>query len=147
MGGQRAETRMNGINIEKKCNKCKIFKLLIDFRRAADGSYGTRNICLNCDKLYYEENIERIRKSARRCELRDDFNLTVEEYERLIKNGCEVCGSFDRLHVDHDHITNTVRGILCQNCNIALGLLKDDVSRILKLAHYLEEKSLQVAKK
>ena len=42
-----------------------------------------------------------------------------------------------RLAVDHCHETGDVRGLLCAACNTALGLLKDDPDRIVKLLDYL----------
>lgn len=40
-------------------------------------------------------------------------------------------------HTDHDHKTKKVRGILCHACNSGLGLVKEDVTRLLALAQYL----------
>lgn len=53
---------------------------------------------------------------------------------------CENCGTVGKRGVvfDHDHATNEFRGWLCDNCNRALGLLNDDMERILGLALYLE---------
>jgi hypothetical protein len=41
------------------------------------------------------------------------------------------------LHVDHDHGTGRYRGVLCRDCNLALGLLKDSPARMEKLARYV----------
>lgn len=41
--------------------------------------------------------------------------------------------------VDHDHTTGKVRGMLCRNCNVALGLLKDDKQRVRALLVYVEK--------
>lgn len=53
---------------------------------------------------------------------------------------CENCGTVGKRGVvfDHDHTTGKFRGWLCDNCNRALGLLNDDMERILGLALYLE---------
>jgi hypothetical protein len=40
-------------------------------------------------------------------------------------------------HVDHDHVTGEVRGVLCPNCNKALGMLKDDPMRVSALLTYI----------
>ena len=50
---------------------------------------------------------------------------------------CEICGSCQRLSIDHDHNTGQVRGLLCSKCNTALGMVNDDVPRMLSLAEYI----------
>ncbi|KKM75774.1 hypothetical protein LCGC14_1386860 [marine sediment metagenome] len=65
------------------------------------------------------------------------------------QNGlCAICGKPEthrnyygpvRLSVDHDHKTGKVRSLLCNNCNVALGLIKEDVGIAMKLLHYLVE--------
>ena len=64
------------------------------------------------------------------------YGLTEEEYNKMPKY-CEVCGSTERLCIDHDHNTGKVRGILCGRCNIALGMLKDNPIYIDNLKKYL----------
>jgi hypothetical protein len=51
--------------------------------------------------------------------------------------GCAVCGKPDPEHVDHDHRTNEVRGMLCFNCNQALGNVRDSVGVLGRLQDYL----------
>lgn len=54
---------------------------------------------------------------------------------------CAVCVqplSISKSHVDHDHGTGGVRGILCFNCNGGLGQFKDDPERLRRAAQYLE---------
>lgn len=53
---------------------------------------------------------------------------------------CEVCGSTVKLCVDHDHETGRVRGILCSNCNVALGLLRDDPDTLRALTKYIDDR-------
>jgi 5-methylcytosine-specific restriction endonuclease McrA len=73
------------------------------------------------------------------------YGITVEEYERMLENQkhcCAGCGTHQlelkqRLHVDHDHETGVVRGLLCGNCNRALGLVKDNPKTLQSLINYL----------
>jgi NMD protein affecting ribosome stability and mRNA decay len=129
----------------KRCTECKELKILNDYYTRAGGQFGKNSICKYCcndlAKARHKKRFEEDSNYYKDIALRQNYNLTREQYEELIKNGCHACGSYDKLHVDHNHVTKTIRGILCHDCNIALGLLKDDVDRILKLAHYLESKT------
>lgn len=66
------------------------------------------------------------------------YGLGFEELAAMDAGKCESCDSVDDLHVDHCHDTYQVRGLLCGNCNKALGLLKDDPRILVRLAAYLE---------
>jgi hypothetical protein len=52
---------------------------------------------------------------------------------------CACCKTRPATQVDHDHKTGKVRGIVCLNCNAAMGALKDDVRLVWEAIHYLEE--------
>lgn len=90
--------------------------------------------------------------------LKTKFNLSLASYQALLtaQNGvCAIChqperyGSVKRgvnqLSVDHDHKTGEVRGLLCQSCNRALGLMADDPDRLMAAATYL--KAVKMAEK
>jgi recombination endonuclease VII len=71
-----------------------------------------------------------------------NYGLSRNEHRRLLdeQNGvCAVCKLPSRraLCVDHCHATRQVRGLLCDKCNTALGLLGDDVRRMLAAVVYL----------
>ena len=81
------------------------------------------------------------------------YGITEAEYEAMKKeqnNKCKICdsegfaigknGHTEKLAVDHDHVTGKIRGLLCHNCNRALGLLQDNVDVILKAAEYLKQR-------
>lgn len=68
------------------------------------------------------------------------YGLTVEGIVELAAvQQCENPGCTEtvRLHIDHDHETGIVRGVLCNGCNTALGMLKEDGARIAGLSEYL----------
>jgi hypothetical protein len=82
------------------------------------------------------------------------YGLTHTSYARLAKQQnyrCAVCGSVPRphsakrgerqLHIDHDHATGLVRGLLCASCNSAIGFLKDSPDIAHAVVVYLTEKA------
>jgi|SRR5882724_11700394 len=67
------------------------------------------------------------------------LGLDPEEAEHLreaIKE-CQICGSIENLHVDHCHISNKIRGMLCRNCNHGLGNFKDDPLLLQRALDYV----------
>ena len=83
------------------------------------------------------------------AKLKATFGITLEQYETILtkqENCCAVCGAHAlglkrKLAVDHDHLTKTVRGLLCHNCNVGLGNFKDDPLILTKAIKYLNEHS------
>ncbi|MDZ4827914.1 MAG: endonuclease domain-containing protein [Actinomycetota bacterium] len=81
----------------------------------------------------------------RKSHLKRNYGITVEDYDRMLAEqggGCAICAKAPRddiaLHVDHDHQTGVVRGLLCFTCNNALGDLNDDPERLYKAVTYLD---------
>lgn len=77
--------------------------------------------------------------------LKQLYGLTPLDKKNLLeKQGgvCAICRTdkFNKLgpHVDHDHISGIIRGILCSDCNRALGALKDSVLIAMRIIDYLE---------
>ena len=100
-------------------------------RRAARNEY-MRN--------YHKANKEACRKVGRRSSWKYSWGMNAEEYTAFVSKPCEVCGTTDRrLGVDHDHATLTIRGALCHNCNVAIGLAKENPQILRAAAEYLEK--------
>ena len=97
-------------------------------------------------KRYWAENNERRRRSSRQGHLRRKYGLSIEVYEFLcVAQGhrCAICGEeVEKLHVDHEHGTDFVRGLLCGKCNKAIGLLNDDPGLLSSAASYLVRSQL-----
>lgn len=60
-----------------------------------------------------------------------------EAIEFKLGKSCEICGSTDRLAVDHCHETGVIRGVLCFNHNAALGLFRDNIKDLQAAIEYL----------
>ena len=76
------------------------------------------------------------------------YGITLDGYDRLLaaQNGvCALCGgpplgrSGIHYHVDHDHVTGVVRGLLCSRCNGGLGALGETVEALERAINYLQE--------
>ncbi len=100
--------------------------------------------------MFYCSEYCEVRGRTNRYLLRN-YNVTLEWYEKEYKKQdglCAICHKEGflmnpkvhktRLVVDHCHKTGGVRGLLCHNCNRALGLFKDEIKTILSAATYLE---------
>jgi Recombination endonuclease VII len=59
----------------------------------------------------------------------------------LQQDKCDICGKHTQLHTDHNHTTKEIRGLLCVNCNFAIGSLQDSVDLINKAKEYLIKNS------
>lgn len=96
-------------------------------------------------RLYAEANKETIAEGHRRRQLKARYGLSVASYNLLLHmqaGGCAICGtvpSKKKLHVDHNHATGKVRGLLCSNCNVSIGLLYDNPALLDKAAIYLRK--------
>jgi hypothetical protein len=83
-------------------------------------------------------------KEIRERKLLKEYGITIEEYNLLLakQNGhCALCPATKaingRLHVDHHHITNKNRGLLCHRCNLLLGQLDKDLDFLNRIIDYI----------
>lgn len=104
--------------------------------------YGGKLQCRPCrqrmNKAYYHNNKERV-LTQMTSKL---YGITKSEASEFrARTECEVCGGGPRgkgLHIDHNHATGLIRGVLCHGCNLALGNVEDNPERLRALAEYLE---------
>jgi hypothetical protein len=92
-------------------------------------------------RRWREANPERIRANER---LRV-YGLTDEAYQALLTSQagrCAICGNAGTLHVDHDHKTGAVRGLLCPRCNMGIGMMDEDLDRLAASIRYLSKPNL-----
>jgi len=90
---------------------------------------------------YLTDNKEHVKKVVRNYSLKRKYNITPEDYNTLYnkqQGKCAICGNSEELlHVDHDHITGKVRGLLCLKCNRGIGFLNDDIKILQQAINYL----------
>jgi len=150
----------------KICQKCKVDKPLNKFHKNKNTGDGYSYRCKICDskarKKYYDTSESgRARAYAKNREryLLNKYGISTEKYNELLKvqhSCCAICeislkeyqnkdgsksGKDKRpkmFAVDHDHETNKIRGLLCNECNRGLGLLGDTLNSITKARDYIK---------
>ena len=134
--------------VKKKCSKCNRVKGLHLFYKFKEAKDGHRPDCIKCHTEMRKLKIKNTPGFHRREMLRIKYNMTQEEYIFLSKlqgDKCAICKKLNthathgKLVIDHDHKTNKVRGLLCSNCNCALGYFKDDPVNMQNAIEYLEK--------
>ncbi len=92
-----------------------------------------------------KDNPERYKATLRKCGLKRQYGLTVEDLDQMREEQgglCAVVGCDREANaIDHCHTTGKVRGLLCNQCNTALGLLGEDPGRVVGLLRYIRRHS------
>ena len=110
-----------------QCNRCNKTLPITEFYKNSNTKNGRLGCCKEC-----HIHDTKMRK----------YGLSSTEYNKLMsKTNCDLCNrEFDssrNKHIDHCHTTNVVRGVLCRQCNLALGHVKDDVSLLRRMINYI----------
>ncbi|RKN41569.1 recombinase [Micromonospora endolithica] len=122
------------------CADCGTVKPVADFPRNRSDSTGYATYCKPCHNARTHETKQRLYGGNREYHLRQRYGVGQKEFDELLaeQNGvCAICGGEDPQHLDHDHRTGWVRGILCFNCNGGLGQFRDSPARLARAITYL----------
>ena len=115
----------------KKCSKCGWILLVEDFYKRNDKYHSW---CKHC-----EREQDRKRKTPDHHRLKT-YNLTKVDFQKMLraqKGRCGICGSKSKLVVDHSHDSGEIRGLLCNRCNLGIGMLGDTLESVLLAVYYL----------
>ena len=147
----------------KTCTACGTSDTLF-YKRSASPD-GLDPICKTCRKeyqatyyakpekreqrlSYWRKRNEELRAAGqydtvqRWAQIKTRYGLTKEQYDTLLarqNNACAICKVpfIDTPCVDHDHVTNITRGLLCDPCNQLLGKAKDSITVLQNAINYL----------
>ncbi|MFF7644529.1 endonuclease domain-containing protein [Streptomyces canus] len=114
----------------KLCRTCGEVKPHSDWHRNSTASDGLSTRCKACRAV-----------QGRQDHLKREYGLTEAERDEMVASQmglCVICLKAPAVHVDHCHKTGRVRGVLCFNCNSAIGKLGDDPDAVRRAAAYLE---------
>jgi hypothetical protein len=151
------------VNDEKLlCCSCGDWKQIEHFYRSSLSSVGRSSYCKDCErnkaisfrilqpeqyKAIKDRNAAKRKYQQKNRTLTKNYGISLDKYMALLSSqngGCAICHATEsdcgrQLCVDHDHASKKIRGLLCGNCNRAIGYLKDSVERIQAAAEYLKK--------
>lgn len=139
----------------KRCTLCKIEKHRDLFYSSKNKSgrkedeLGFRFVkgeCKSCTQKLRSAWIKNHKDSAKNQDLKKLYGVTITFFKELLasqKNMCAICGTLNpggkgSFHVDHNHETNKVRGLLCHHCNVGLGCFRDNPEILDKASTYIK---------
>ena len=127
------------------CSSCKQNKARSNFYASSKGG----DWCKPCRVEYnnirrYGENRAKELRQRRNRHYIQKYGITIDHYETLLREQDGLCAICKRkkkisLAVDHNHMTGAVRGLLCNNCNTAIGNLMDNISYLENAIKYLRK--------
>ena len=103
--------------------------------------------CVDCLEIKAYEEFGKKGCICKRCQVQRlrcrTYNISREELEALNTGVCGICGTTESgyydFHIDHDHETGEIRGLLCNTCNLGLGHFKDNPALLEAAVQYLKE--------
>lgn len=113
-------------------------------RSGYDKEYYEKNRERECAKQreYRERNKDKNRERQRKYRI-EQYGISLMDYGCMLllqDNSCALCFEVfgaERPHIDHDHKSGEVRGLLCRRCNQGLGQLQDDPAILARAIEYV----------
>ena len=143
----------------KSCTKCGQTKEESEFypgkRKRKDGTIieFRRSHCRACELSRKSKRDKRTKVQKRQAEELRKYGLTPDIKEAMLVaqgHACGICrtkkpgGRYNSWNIDHCHDTGVVRGLLCWDCNVGIGKLKDDAHLMRRAIQWLEQSEQQV---
>jgi hypothetical protein len=137
------------VTAEKACNRCRVVKSIELFARDCKKLDGRRTQCKGCRRedarRYSATHRSAHPESKASAKLKNLYGLEGSRYSEMLRaqrGCCAICARsaetfLKRLAVDHCHITDRVRGLLCFDCNVGLGKFKDCPKQLATAITYL----------
>jgi len=138
----------------KTCKKCGVEKEASLFYKSSVTADKLEGKCIECrleqNAKYRDANrhTDAYKLMKRNTALKMKYGITAKEYDQRKEaqdHKCGICKTElqegKSTHLDHNHDTGKLRGILCGTCNRALGYFQDDINILEKARNYLQEHS------
>lgn len=149
----------------KKCKDCESVLLISDHFYVNPNTGRAGSYCRRCNSKrsvaaqrkdparaaerrarHIAKNPNRYKEICVNSRMKLQFGIGLSEYNGMVSacgGKCEICHeeAGERLCIDHCHETGAIRGLLCKSCNLAIGHMKDDPSRLASAIEYLNTRS------
>jgi hypothetical protein len=127
--------------VKQVCQKCERYVDLSEYKEH-------KRTCSPPEHKVTLDNGDNPHLFKRDLHLKNKYGITFAIYRKMYldqERKCAICGKHEPLHidkrlpfvVDHCHSTNIVRGLLCNRCNLAIGMFKDDPISLRNAFRYL----------
>lgn len=143
----------------KICSKCDELLDVSNFYASPRQMDNLKPTCKKCDhanvRIFYSGKSGSVKSKLsstyrRSYFLKKAYNMSIKDYEDMFRSQDGKCLIFtvsmggilrcnEYPHIDHNHKTGKVRGILCSACNRAIGLLKEDIPSFRRAIEHLEK--------
>jgi len=149
--------RIDPNRTHRVCSTCGINKPRSEYSFRQGSPDGLNHYCRSCHNKrsldYRNKNTEVLKDRQRTLygnnkhtfkakRIKQRYGITMEQVENLRDQQgglCAICKLEPASHIDHDHVTDRVRGLLCNNCNTGLGMFQDNASLMAAGIKYLED--------
>ena len=124
----------------KKCPKCTKVLPSESFGISNSRSTGLQYYCKPCMKIHKKEHREKNPEKYQAYRRKWRYGIPLDAYDILLKEQeglCAICKERKKLVLDHDHSTGEIRGLLCANCNLGIGNMKDSILILTSAIEYL----------
>ena len=140
------------------CTTCKITKDICEFtrRRISKGGINLyKSICRECNRInnQIKRNTPEGKIKIRKIKLKRDYGITLEQFNQMLiyqDYKCAICGNpeitihnnskkIQNLAVDHNHITNKIRGLLCKKCNLLIANADENIFILQNAINYINK--------
>ena len=140
----RFKTARPVVDGKKECTKCGKLKPVAEFPVRKDRRSQPRSHCRPCHNA--AALLPESKAKQREARYQRKYGISVADFMRMLaeqRYQCRICRTRlneQNWHVDHDHGTGAVRGVLCDLCNKGLGQFKDNADLLRAAARYLDDR-------
>jgi len=160
LGGEVRDRTRPVVDGKVECKRCGEWKFLVDYPKDKNSFLGIYSYCRECANSRAKENHRKARakgasewnkhrRSYRNHYYRSTYGITADDFDLMLAEQggcCEICkvpldinSNPSKAHLDHNHTTGDIRGILCVRCNKGIGFFLENEIFLASAIDYLRK--------